>query len=315
MMTAASLTADLTVTEPRLGVLGDNTEDIVVHQSTELAIGSDTNSKVLHIQGGSAANTAVAAAELIGTRFIGCVGQDHSGQALVTALESAGVEVCVQRSETETGTVVVLIAPGGDRTMLPDRGANSFLETVPEAWLDGLECLHLNSYSLQANPTLNTVIETVKRLRERGAVISIDTSSASLIEHYGTEVFLKLLAEIDPDVVFANELEAEVLGWDVNAPAKQMLVLKHGGEPVLVRTSAGSVRVPLSEVSGIVDFTGAGDAFAAGFLAAILNETRRLSPTELRGTAPESAELVNWCLSGHAAATKVITKAGAGVQL
>ena len=80
-----------------LTVVGDLVEDVVVWPDGPVARGSDTPSRVFRSRGGSAANVAVAAAPLVPTRFLGCVGSDPLGERLVAELEAAGTEVRVQR--------------------------------------------------------------------------------------------------------------------------------------------------------------------------------------------------------------------------
>ena len=95
-----------------------------------------------------------------------------------------------------------------------------------------------------------------------GARVSVDLSSWSAIRDFGPATFRDRLTVIAPDVVFANEQELDVLGDEPNC---QVLVTKRGAEGCTVRWPGGEVRLPALPAD-VVDTTGAGDAFAAGFL-------------------------------------------------
>jgi sugar/nucleoside kinase (ribokinase family) len=103
-------------------VVGDLVEDVVVWPDGPVRTGTDTPARVFHSRGGSAANVAVAAAPLVPTRWLGCVGPDPLGDRLLGELQAAGIDVRAQR-RGRTGTIVVLVDPDGERTFLPDRGA------------------------------------------------------------------------------------------------------------------------------------------------------------------------------------------------
>ncbi|WP_395243808.1 carbohydrate kinase family protein [Agromyces sp. MMS24-K17] len=288
---------------PVLAVVGDLVEDIVVWTSEPVRHGTDTAARVFRTRGGSAANVAALAAGEAGapTRFLGCVGPDAAGDALVAALERAGVDARVQRRGT-TGAVVVLIDPAGERTMFPDRGASAELAAVDPAWLDGVAWLHVPLYGFERDPARTAVLGLVAEARRRGLGLSVDASSTGLIAGLGADRVLALLRELGPQVLFANETEAAALGLaDGGAPAAEAaatFVVKHGPEPTAVFERGELVlRVDVDPVEVVRDLTGAGDAFAAGFLAATL-----------AGRGAREA-----VLAGHAVAARVIGVAGAGV--
>jgi len=260
---------------PRLGVIGDIVEDIVVLPSAPFAAGSDTPSRIVRRRGGSAANVAVAAAQLVGTRFIGCIGDDPAGRQLVRWLddEAPGIDYRLQASsDTPTGAIMVLVDDTGERHMFPDRGANRCLADLDDVWLDGLRVVHVTAYSLDGGDTAITVTKTLAHLSGLGCLISFDASSQALIEQFGVAEFAALVDRIGPSIVFANAAEAALLGWDVpHTSLNRVVVVKHGGEPVLIRTMLGAWNVPVERLS-VKDTTGAGDAFAAGVLASIVSE-------------------------------------------
>lgn len=282
-----------------LAVVGDLVEDIVVWAGEPVRAATDTAAQVFRARGGSGANVAALAASKVPTRFVGRVGADAAGAALVAELASDGVDVRVQR-DGRTGTVVLLVDADGERTMFPDRGASALLEGVDAAWLDGVSWLHAPAYGFEREPMRSEIVRLAGLARAAGARVSLDASSTGLLAALGVEAALALIGRVAPEVLFANEAEAELLGLagggEAAASVARTVVVKHGPLPTDVIEAGRLVaRVDVAPVAGIRDLTGAGDAFAAGFLAATL-----------RGADASAA-----CLAGHAAAASVLTNPGA----
>ncbi|WP_245607006.1 carbohydrate kinase family protein [Pseudonocardia spinosispora] len=283
-----------------LAVLGDLVEDVVVWLRGPLRVGTDNPATVHRTRGGSAANVARFAASLVPTRFIGRVGADPLGHGLVDQLRAAGVDVHVQRGG-RTGSIVVLVHEDGERTMLPDRGASADLGPVAEDWLTGVSLLHVPSYAFATETSESNALALMRVAARGGRRVSIDASSTGLLLDYGPARFLDLVAEARPSVLFANSAEAELLGLaDRPPPNGTVCVIKGGAEPTVVILADGErLRVPVPVRVHPRDSTGAGDAFAAGYLAAVA----------------QGSQVPAAVTAGHRLAARVLDAPGANFSL
>ncbi len=253
-----------------IGTIGDLVEDVVCRLSGPPARGTDTAARIIRRRGGSAANVAVSICAAGGrARFFGQVGDDRLGALLVAELERAGVEAIVGRAGT-TGSVVVLVEPDGERTMFPDRGAAADLRQIDAAQIVSLAALHVTAYSLLVEPIASAARTAARQARAAGVQVSLDLSSAGSITAFGLEAFRRELVELAPDLVFANAEEAELLDLDHQAHPWTTLI-KQGAQPVILLDPAGGRReVTVPAIDNVRDTTGAGDAFAAGVLVALM---------------------------------------------
>lgn len=274
-----------------LAALGDLVDDIVVHVGP-INMASDTDATIGRRRGGSAANVAASSARIAGTaRFLGQVGQDAIGAALLAELEVEGVDVGCVRRAGRTGTIVVLVDGSGERTMLVDPGSARQLDHPQAEWLDAVDVLHVPFYSLASGAIADTATTLIGWAHERGVAVSIDVSSVALLEAFGVGAALARIDGLRPDAVFANADEAELLAID--APVGGAITfVKRGARPATVLVpGGGSHDVPAIDVAGVPDTTGAGDAFAAGVLS-------------LGGWRDDP---IAACTAGHAAAAQLLT--------
>jgi sugar/nucleoside kinase (ribokinase family) len=254
---------------PVLACLGDLVEDIIVRLAGPVNVASDTHAQISARRGGSAANVAVRAATLgHPVRFLGQVGIDAIGTALLAELEADGVDTTMARRGGSTGAIVALVDHHGERTMLTDRGSCLDLAEPDPSWLDGVGVVHVPFYSLATGPIAATATTVIAWANERGIAVSIDLSSAAVLTEVGIDEVLRRLERAAPAVVFANADEAAALGID-GPVVGALTVVKRGPSPALVHCPDGTVfEVDAIDVPGVSDTTGAGDAFAAGFLTA-----------------------------------------------
>lgn len=304
---------------PRLVALGDLLLDIVIAPGRPVERGTDVPGAVNFRRGGSAATTAAAFARLGGeASLITSLGRDAVGARLAGSMRDDQVRVHAVRSDEPSGRLAAIIDSGGERLFVTQRGAADRLRPadIKVAWLRSIEVLHVPAYSLLAEPIGAAAMHAVETARANGAIISVDLSSSGPLRSYGVRRSKARLRAVGPDILFANRDEAGVIAgrpgmraWPRLLGLAPLVVVKDGaaGCRVLQRGPDGpptQLDVAARRI-GSVDSTGAGDAFAAGFLYAFLAGRRgratapevRSSPTALRGAA----------LSGHRTAADAHT--------
>lgn len=260
-------------------VVGDVMTDVLALMSGSLAAGSDTPSRISTGGGGSAANVAAwLARQDVRTTFIGRVGDDPLGHQAVADLDASGVVVRAVLSDRPTGSCVVLVEPGGQRSMLPDTGANATLDAsdLPAEVFRPSAHLHLSGYPLLHAESRGAALAAIGLAREIGMTISVDPSSVALLEAAGPGNFLDWTLGVD--LLLANEDEARVLSAQqvpreaaaALATVYSEVVVKLGAQGALWHGGFIAASAPAERGVEVIDTTGAGDAFAAGFLTSWL---------------------------------------------
>lgn len=254
----------------RLVVVGDVNLDVVAVAEDEVRVGTDTPAAVTMAGGGSAANTAAWAASVgAAVTLVAATGDDDAGRTVRAELAAAGVDLAGPVVPgVRTGTCVVVVGPDRERTMLPDRGANDALDpaAVEEVIGPGVGWLHLSGYVLLHEGSRAAGVAALAAARRHGVPSSVDAASAGPIDDLGPDRVLDMIDGID--VLFANDDEVTALGGR-GAVLRRVgaLVHKRGGDGATWIDGDGAVDVPAVAVPA-VDTTGAGDALAAGWLAA-----------------------------------------------
>lgn len=259
--------------------VGDLMVDVLARLPGPLAVGSDTPAPVTFLGGGAAANVAawLAAAGTKAT-FVGRVGADTAGREALAGLHDAGVATAVSVDEARpTGCCIVLVEPGGERTMIPSAGANTGLALVDARTTlpDDAEAVYVSGYALLAAGARSFAQDAIAVARARGWLLAVDVASAAPLIALDAGEFESWLGT--GLVVFANDDEAVVLTGCRGAGAARALAHRFGEAVVKSGASGASwsdgrrvTTVPAPRVT-VVDTTGAGDAFAAGFLHARLH--------------------------------------------
>jgi sugar/nucleoside kinase (ribokinase family) len=250
--------------------------DIAVALEGPIAVGSDRRAKIVQRPGGSAATQAVWLARLgMSVDFVGRVGAaDHAAETEL--LRRFGVEPHLAADPSrETGRLIAIVDPTGERSFLTDRGANDALEAadIPDALIDRADHIHISGYSLFAHSPREAVLRVMHRAVRP---VSVDPGSAEFLREVGAANFLGWTA--GAAMLFPNSEEAAVLAGTDDAEAQgerlaqfyPLVAIKRGaaGCEAWRGTERWRLRAPAVEV---VDTTGAGDAFVAAFLAARLN--------------------------------------------
>lgn len=263
--------------------IGDLLLDVIVRYdpaSGEAEAGADG---VRIEPGGSAANFAVQAARLgAHVRFFSKVGRDWAGDMLVRSLEREGVAAEVRVTEEEpTGRVLVMVDPQGHRRMWSHPGASRTLQPgdLNPAWFQGLDAFHLTGYSLLRDGPREAALEALRLAHEGGAtLLTLDPNPGHLIEEFGPARFRELIAGLGFDLIFPNLEEGALLTGrerpeEIAAGLLEVaprVALTLGAEGCLVASADAIFRVEAYPAERVVDVTGAGDAFAAGFVVEYL---------------------------------------------
>jgi sugar/nucleoside kinase (ribokinase family) len=212
--------------------VGDLLVDVVARHHRPIRIGTDTASHITLRVAGSAANVAAAGADLrIASRLVTAVGDDELGRLAVAALQHRGVDVTAEVVGTPTGCIVVLVDAAGERTMLTQRGAAADLGDLPRRWDDDMAMLHVPMYGFAGGSTAVTVRRAIELAHARHVPVSIDASSTQLIDDLGVDITQRLIAEMKPNILFANADEAALLdlGGRFQPPTSQV-VIKRGAD-------------------------------------------------------------------------------------
>ena len=260
----------------RIVVFGDVVDDVVVVPAGLIREDTDTPSSIRHRAGGSAANAAAWMGSLgASVDFVGLVAAEDVARHSALLAANGVTPYLLGDDELPTGAIIVIVS-GERRTMLTEKGANAKLtpDAVTDRLLTGAAVLHFTGYSVFSQPDQASLRNLVQRATTLGVRISVDPASSGFIADFGVDRFLE---SVDGAHLFFPNLEEGRVLTGLDDPIRIAERLGERFDVVaLTLDTAGVVVVergmPTTMVAAIpvaiVDPTGAGDAFAAGFLAA-----------------------------------------------
>jgi sugar/nucleoside kinase (ribokinase family) len=258
---------------PKILVVGDVIDDILVIPNGEIRLDTDTNSKIQQQPGGSAANFACWIARLgIETHFVGRVGKEDQGRHSEILRTNKVIPHLQVDPELQTGRIVVLVQ-GQQRSFLTDRGANKNLDlkSIPDELFG--DALYLSGYTV-FDQSVQDMQQLIKRAKARG-LVACDPGSAGYIADHSVHTFLASIAGVDlllPSLEEGRILSAESRPEIVAALLGEwfpQVALTLGEDGVQLHSQAGAEHIA-AIAADLVDATGAGDAFAASLIAETL---------------------------------------------
>lgn len=238
--------------------------------------GSDTASRINTGSGGAAGNVAAWLTRTDAkSTIVSHVGDDPAGAAIVAEFDALGVSHgnLVIPGES-SGVVVVLVDSSGERTMFPDKGANSRLTAADLPDLSGFNAVYISGYALLNPLARDGVLAMIDQIKSQKLPIYFDPASVGSMKDVTDNDLHTWFSKMD--VIFLNEEESIFLTGLIDIERALDYLLKFCEVVVIKRGSAGavakargfdSISVP-AVATTVVDTTGAGDSFAAGFIAA-----------------------------------------------
>jgi sugar/nucleoside kinase (ribokinase family) len=230
------------------------------------------------VSGGSAGNTAAGVAALGGRAgFIGQVAPDQLGDFYRHDLTAAGVEFITPAADVGSPTArsMILVTPDGHRTMNTFLGAAQHLprEALNEQQIGEAAILYLEGYLWDPETPRYAMVRAIEVAREAGRKVAFTLSDMFCVDRH-RDGFNQLLDQRRIDILFANQAEVEALAGVAHlesavaaiAPKVEILVVTRSEEGALAVRNGERADVPAEPIEKLVDTTGAGDLFAAGFL-------------------------------------------------
>ncbi|MDO9297362.1 adenosine kinase [Bradyrhizobium sp.] len=249
----------------------------LIDEARALSIYADMG-PATEMSGGSAANTIVGVANL-GARaaYVGKVRDDQIGRLYTHDIRAAGVafETKAAADGPATGCSYILVTPDGERTMNTYLGAAQELTSadIDEAQVAASGIIYLEGYLWDPKSAKEAFVKAATIAHGAGRQVALTLSDSFCVDRYRDE-FLDLMRKGTVDLIFANEAELHSLYQtsDFDTALKQLRedtklgVVTRSEKGCVVASKDGVVAVPAFPIEKMVDTTGAGDLFAAGFL-------------------------------------------------
>lgn len=279
--------------------IGDIMLDVTVLLNRPIVEGLETRAKISTQGGGAAANVASwLAHNKTAAYLVTRIGDDSAGQTLLSELDAYGVEHSnIVIPNTNTGVVVVIVGVEGERTMFPDSGANSGLGLSDLPDLSQFSAVYLSAYSLINSKSRAGVLEIISALKGANLPIILDPATVGVLMEVGVGAANEWLNFID--AIILNEEESHFLtGCEnpIDAAAELLkkvktVVIKRGSNGALGQNRGGQLIQVQARPTTVINTTGAGDAFAAGFISIWANNG------ELLDALDSGSELAAKCVA------------------
>jgi len=230
------------------------------------------------ISGGSAANTLAGLAALgAQCAFIGQVADDQLGEVFAHDIRAAGIDfdIAPRPGEPPTARCLIFVTPDGQRTMNTFLGASQFLPAAAlnEEAIGGASVLYLEGYLWDPEEPRAAMRRAIEAARRAGRKVAFTLSEVFVIDRHGDD-FRALINDGLIDILFANHLELAALtglpdfhdGIAMLKDKVPVLVVTRSAEGAVAVSNGEHSEVAAEPIDEVVDTTGAGDLFAAGFL-------------------------------------------------
>ena len=293
--------------------IGDVMLDVITKidvMPSQISYGSDTPAKISTHGGGAAGNVAAWLTRTTAhATIVAHVGNDSAGSALVSEFDALGVRHHnLMVDNAHSGVVVVLVDPTGERTMFPDNGANSGLQIGDLPDLAGFNAVYISGYSPLDPLSLAGIKEMINKIRRAGITIYFDPASVGAMKEISIDEVKSWLPLMD--VLLLNEEEACYLAGstdidfclDFLLKECQTVVIKRGSYGAIGKSRDGDYVAAPAIPTTVIDTTGAGDSFAAGFIS------HYATKKDLTGALMAGLEVAAHCVSIVGARPRVGTK-------
>lgn len=271
--------------------IGDLMLDIVAQIPTsphQLHLGNDTRTAISTHGGGAGGNVASWLAVLGNdVTMVGRIGDDAAGSAITSEFDALGISYGdIIKNGLHTGVVICLVDPSGERTMLADNGANAGLALSDLPSLEGVNAIYITGYALLAPASRPGVLAMIHAINLRNIPIFFDPATVGGMKDVPIEEILSWCTLMD--TLIMNEEEAIYLSGSSDIEAALDFFLKHASRAIIKRGSQGAIGrerggelvTVIAQATQVVDTTGAGDSFAAGFIDAFRSSSDFTSAIE-----------------------------------